>query len=507
MADQASSSSGNLPTVARVARQYRALWRDVRIITVWPAAGAIDVLVIMAIELLAGSFASDVNARREFVQAGATVYWIWFFANPIVLALVGAYRWAIVSSLVAIVGTAALFYTNEQTYIDYVRDVTTAFRGEGTTHQMYENVVISSKLYIAMAAFWLLWATSATLSGIDAVCRLAAILVTRLGTGAPRAPSVFAQFSQCVRSRKQTFRSYNFGKTYLLALALLLSAAATYGIYQVTQAIGNVWLNYASDGAWRRVSSSSTQQTSNFVAAHLAAVLVDWAGIFASWFLTVYVVLILFRAAWRFVRRSADEVMQDPRYRPTVFLRSFRDEDAHLAPKSGFYRLLRRQVRLEEVVVGCLTRLGPAVAIGLPGERVPRLGALRSYYTGDDWQGAVRQWVDRSYFVVVLAGSSPSALWELKYLAEQNLAQRVILIVPPDDTLEARITRWAAICRCLDGTPWAAALRALACQHVMCVAFEPGGRVVGVEGGPADQVDYEIALQYAVTQAAVWNPV
>ena len=52
-----------------------------------------------------------------------------------------------------------------------------------------------------------------------------------------------------------------------------------------------------------------------------------------------------------------------------------------------------------------------------------------------------------------------------------------------------------------------AALRALACQHLMCVAFEPGGRVVGVEGGPAHQVDYEIALQYAVTQAAVWNPV
>ena len=507
MADQPPAVSSSLPTVATVARQYRGLWRDVRTICRWPAVGAIDVLVIMVIELVTGSFSSDVNARHEFISGGSTVYWLWFFTNPIVLALVGAYRWALVSALVAVAGTAVLLATNSLIYLDYAQVLSSIFNRDGRSHQIYDHVSVPSTLYAFFSIFWLLWAVAAIVSSLAAVGRASVIAVTRLGDDEPRAPRIFSQFAQCIKKRRQTFRSYNLGKVYLLFLAALASAASTYGIYWCAQLLGNIWLNYASNGVWRTVSTSSMQATSQFVAANLPAVLLDWAGIIASWVLTVYMAVLVFRAAWRYVRRSADEVMQDPRYRPTVFLRSFRDEDAHLTPKNALYRLLRRQVRLEEVIVGLLTRLGPAVAIGVPGERIPRLGALRSYYTGDDWQGAVRQWVDRSYFVVVLAGSTPSALWELKYLAEQRLIQRVILILPPDAMPAARTARWAAICQCLADTPWTAALQALACQHLMCVAFEPGGRVIGVAGGPAHQVDYEIALQYAVTKAAVWNPV
>src|SRR5262249_53130487 len=108
--------------------------------------------------------------------------------------------------------------------------------------------------------------------------------------------------------------------------------------------------------------------------------------------LTIVLGTIILRFFWRLVVADAKRLLDDPAYRPIVFLRSFADEGATVTSKRLFDRLVRRRRRLEEIAVSALRPLGAAIAIGQPGERLPKLGAIRAYYPDDQWQAAVLEW-------------------------------------------------------------------------------------------------------------------
>src|SRR5262249_61590036 len=86
---------------------------------------------------------------------------------------------------------------------------------------------------------------------------------------------------------------------------------------------------------------------------------------------------------------------------------------ATVTSKRLFDRLVRRRRRLEEIAVSALRPLGAAIAIGQPGERLPKLGAIRAYYPDDKWQAAVLEWMRRAQLIVLVGGASPWALWAL----------------------------------------------------------------------------------------------
>ncbi|KUO65374.1 MAG: hypothetical protein APF80_06315 [Alphaproteobacteria bacterium BRH_c36] len=113
---------------------------------------------------------------------------------------------------------------------------------------------------------------------------------------------------------------------------------------------------------------------------------------------------------------SADEVLaSDPRP-PLVYLRSFDDdEDA---------------VGLEYSLSDVLGDVGPFVAIGRPGDKLPPIGVSRSYQHHEDWQPYVINLLNRAALVIMLAGRTKGLAWELKQCATRLRPERLVVLVP-----------------------------------------------------------------------------
>jgi hypothetical protein len=311
------------------------------------------------------------------------------------------------------------------------------------------------------------------------------------------AGDIFAEFSSRVRESRQSFRSYNFGKLYLFIGTVVALYFAYIGLDWLRAQFVIRVLGGVPDGS----SAAEDIKFWNDNPTVWAGFVFSTVSFFVALAATARVAL---RAAWRRVRRSAEDVLADHDYRPAVFLRSFRDEDADVVPRNLFAAIIRRRHRLEEVLARVMTRLGPAVAIGQPGESAPRLGALRAYFADADWQGAVARWVERASYVVVMAGTSRSVLWELRHLAERGAIPRLLLVIPPDATTAERLRRWTAVRQALDATGWGFALQAVQSDRLLCVVFEPAGDIVAISGDSRYQVDYEIVMQIAVVRASEW---
>ena len=319
-------------------------------------------------------------------------------------------------------------------------------------------------------------------------------LTGRRTTKGDQGDAMFAAFRRIAGARRQTYRTFNFARLPFAGLALVGAAATFAGLSLAFSTI--ITHVYEVPPA----ATASREAFEAFAAAHPVPVLLRMLLEFALHLVIVAAMILWVRFAWRTIRRRATDVLKNESYRPVVFLRSFRDEDAGVAPKNPYWSLVTSRVRLEEVVAGQLAALGPSVAIGVPGERVPRLGAMRAYFADADWQAAIRKWTDRAVLSVVMAGTSPSVAWELDYLVKSGRAPEVLMVLPPDRTPAERLPRWDAACRVFAGTRWQAALAAVAPTNVLCVCFDPDGSVMTFDGGTRHQIDYEIAVATAVTR-------
>ncbi len=150
-------------------------------------------------------------------------------------------------------------------------------------------------------------------------------------------------------------------------------------------------------------------------------------------------------AAKQHMALSADAVLSaDPR--PTaLYLRSFA-ADAKPGPyqysasfkRWGVFGVLRpgywierRDLSFEEVICRGIARVGPVVAIGEPGEPLPKLGAARKYVAHGDWQTEVARLMARCRIVCLVVGTSDGLLWEFRHIVAQGDPRRVLLLIPP----------------------------------------------------------------------------
>ncbi len=83
----------------------------------------------------------------------------------------------------------------------------------------------------------------------------------------------------------------------------------------------------------------------------------------------------------------------------------------------------------EELIVSLIDLLGPVVAIGKPGERVPPVGAAR-LYLGDEWRDVVRDYMKKSQLVILFAGSTTHFAWEIGHLFQQDPFVPTFLFLP-----------------------------------------------------------------------------
>jgi hypothetical protein len=84
---------------------------------------------------------------------------------------------------------------------------------------------------------------------------------------------------------------------------------------------------------------------------------------------------------------------------------------------------------LEEQLADALRPFGYLVAIGQPGEGLPKPGAARIYASDDEWKEVVRRQMQAALLVIIRAGVGENLLWEAKEAIETLNPQKVLILV------------------------------------------------------------------------------
>lgn len=224
----------------------------------------------------------------------------------------------------------------------------------------------------------------------------------------------------------------------IIALAMLLISAVlgfifpiafVYGLYQTVVGIVQLYLTvFASSGL-----AGDSQ----------AELIGRGSGQMIGAWLSVVVIFTLMDSAWRYFRRttsvpSSGVLARDVR-KPILFLRSFSDDEVKY--KSKFFGGKRY---FEELLAVDLWREGPVVAIGRPGEPLPRFGACREYHSDDTWQARVLELIGIAKGIVMLVGLTEALGWEIHQLRDRNALGRTIFLIPPlpKDSISDRLQRF-----------------------------------------------------------------
>jgi hypothetical protein len=199
------------------------------------------------------------------------------------------------------------------------------------------------------------------------------------------------------------------------------------------------------------------------------------------------------------MRRLGTLIGADPR--PEVLLlRSFADDRLRIRVRalnrSALDRAaLRRWERFEEVLTVRLLEVGPVIAVGKPGERLPPLGAVRAYYGEDEWQRGVSGRMDSAALVVVNVGRTPAVAWEVDRARERRALGRTVFVIPPVASPERR-RRLRLLAELLE-------LDAGLLDHdqpgleVLAVVLRDGHGPALVTSGTRDEISYDLALRSA----------
>jgi hypothetical protein len=177
-----------------------------------------------------------------------------------------------------------------------------------------------------------------------------------------------------------------------------------------------------------------------FLGYFLVYVVLWYAGVTRSDWLGM-VVLVVFLVSLALVTRGrrmraggADRVLVEDVRPPIVYLRPFGVDQAEIGRRmSSRVRISLREgfeKTYEERLARTLREVGPFVAVGDPTERLPLLGAARTYAADEDWQETVDELTARAGVVLLHAGASAGLGWEVRHVIELDAPERVILSLP-----------------------------------------------------------------------------
>jgi hypothetical protein len=146
---------------------------------------------------------------------------------------------------------------------------------------------------------------------------------------------------------------------------------------------------------------------------------------------------------------NATVLMERLDRRPAVlYLRSFLADGSY--KKNAFFEsaasinplsVLIRRRSYEEQLVEVVKRIGPVVAVGRPGEKLPELGASRLYLPNRVWKPRVRDLMAKARLVILRIGETPGVGWELSTAVELVDPEKFVIYfeppkVPPASFLE-----------------------------------------------------------------------
>jgi len=212
----------------------------------------------------------------------------------------------------------------------------------------------------------------------------------------------------------------------------------------------------------------------------------------------IAIVLVAARALWRVgtrlnLRKRDAIILKDKP--PVLLLRSFADDVAGIPPNALVPRLLWRRKRLEETIGAELTRAGPFVAIGKPGETLPQIGAHRLYVGDAEWQHVVTSYITRAEPIILIAGKTTWVQWELTNIVALGRTTRLLIVFPRSTDAE-RALRWQNLKPALAGTLRSAA-DAIDIAGALAI-FMRGDDFVVIRSRAAHESDYQAALRIAM---------
>lgn len=177
------------------------------------------------------------------------------------------------------------------------------------------------------------------------------------------------------------------------------------------------------------------------------------------------------------------DVVADNTKESSLFLRSFRDDGSpEFATGIGVLSL-----SLETRLANHFRRFGAFVGVRSPAQRFPLLGATRVRFSDGSWQNDVLKLLDAANLIVVLAGVTESAVWELQAIVQRNYLQKAIIVFPPPtlDEYSAMGTppvgashRFRAVCESLSDTDWRYLFKIdVDPRDIRSMSFSPSGRI------------------------------
>jgi hypothetical protein len=204
----------------------------------------------------------------------------------------------------------------------------------------------------------------------------------------------------------------------------------------------------------------------------------------------------------RLAAQSARTRMQEDERRPVVYLRAFADDGMVIAGSASEGALLSRTMtrRLEAMLAEWFERVGPFVALGRPGERLPLDGAARDY-AGDDWRTQVDGFLERAMSIVLVVSESGGVEWEVQRIAAnpQHLSKTLWLM--PNVRRAQLLARWRACAAQLIAAAPQLQLPPESLILRSCfVYFDASGRCHGVGKRRAFLHPYQRALQSLLDQ-------
>jgi hypothetical protein len=134
----------------------------------------------------------------------------------------------------------------------------------------------------------------------------------------------------------------------------------------------------------------------------------------------------------RHTARSAEALIRADHRPPVVYLRSFQDDKVTDQGFVGhqFLPFLGDVNSEEEDLAAVMNEIGPCIAVGHPGERLPQVGAARLYLKDAEWRNRVSQLISAAKLVAIRAGPTDGLWWEVETAAKTVRPERLIFLIP-----------------------------------------------------------------------------
>jgi len=265
----------------------------------------------------------------------------------------------------------------------------------------------------------------------------------------------------------------------------------------------------ASQGSWARIRNPAKR--TDVWAARAMSLLVILAGMLLMYFFSdnkpvAILASIVMIAGGHLLASARNESLPDvdfllahDRRKPTLLLRSFRDDEIKCReirrPLPGLPNLGTR--RFEQGIAGTLHAFGPLVAVGAPGEAIPKIGAARTYLREDLWQDAVARFIGAALLIVMIAGDTQWIKWELHRIVEMGRLRHLLILMPPD-VGERRRERWSNVLASFAQTAWYDALATMDIDQLLLIQLRPDGALVAIRSGGSLVDDYRLAILIAI---------